>query len=147
MVVEARRGWLSETSCEPAVNALPDPTSQAPACSPSRVWLNHPHLISFSHPGLLEHQTFTVCSRLTKIQDLEFIQLRGRGLFTPENAKLRTGSWGFDFASLPLQGQWSVTVSELPAGREVLQLISRVTQLGLMTVLHRGKKWLSVYNF
>ena len=92
MVVEARRGWLSETSCEPAVNALPDPTSQAPACSPSRVWLNHPHLISFSHPGLLEHQTFTVCSRLTKIQDLEFIQLRGRGLFTPENAKLRTGS-------------------------------------------------------
>ena len=83
MVVEARRGWLAETSCEPA---LPDPTSQAPACSPSRVWLNHPHLISFSHPGLLEHQRFrfTVCSRLTKIQDLEFRHEGKRALYTTE---------------------------------------------------------------
>lgn len=80
----------------------PDPTSQAPACSPSWVcdWI-----ILTSSPFLfqayLEHQTFTMCSRLTKVRTW-VCTVEKRALYT-ENAKLRV--LRFDFVCLC--GQWS----------------------------------------
>lgn len=145
MVVEARRGWLSETSCEPAVNA----------ClihhRPQRVLLlglaesSSPHLLFLTRACWNIRHLLCVAGWprfRTRVYTVE-----GKRVLYTRECKIE--DWVLRFPTLLrclCKDSGQVTVSG-PAGQDSPAAYFQSHSVRSHDALHSRKKWLSAYNF